>query len=97
MSGSADSSISESGMAENMGVEVGIATPSVTGQKLFPLPVFVDRHLEFRWSAIVCQRRSTSGSVPSVKLKLGVVENLGVQPLKSRRNILLSKVISSSF
>ena len=54
MSGSADSSISESGMAENMGVEVGIATPSVTGQKLFPLPVFVDSLLEFRWSAIVC-------------------------------------------
>ena len=27
------------GMAENMGVELGIAAPSVTGQKLFPLPV----------------------------------------------------------
>ena len=46
-SGSVDSSISESGMAENIGVEVEIAAPSVTGQKLFPLPVFAGRHLEF--------------------------------------------------
>ncbi len=38
-SGSVGSSISESGMAENMGVEVEIAAPSVTGQKLFLLPV----------------------------------------------------------
>ena len=37
-SGSVDSSISESGMADNMGVEVEIAAPSVTGQKLFTLP-----------------------------------------------------------
>jgi hypothetical protein len=65
-------------MTENMGVEVGIAAPSVTGQKLFPLPVFAGRHLELWWSAIVYQRRSTSGSVPSVKSKSGVVENVGV-------------------
>ncbi len=38
-SGIVDSSISESGMAKHMGVEVEIAAPSVTGQKLFPLPV----------------------------------------------------------
>ena len=31
--------ISESGMVENMGVEFGIATPSLTVEKLFPLPV----------------------------------------------------------
>ena len=34
-----DRVISESGMVENMGVEVGIATPSLTVEKLFPLPV----------------------------------------------------------
>jgi len=28
-----------SGMVENMGVEVGIAAPSITIEKLFPLPV----------------------------------------------------------
>ncbi len=31
--------ISESDMAENMGVDFGIATPSITVEKLFPLPV----------------------------------------------------------
>ncbi len=34
-----DRVISESGMVENMGIEVGIATPSLTVEKLFPLPV----------------------------------------------------------
>ena len=33
--------IYELGMVENMGVEVGIATPSLTVEKLFPLPVSV--------------------------------------------------------
>ncbi len=37
--GSVGSGISESGMAENMGVEVEIAAPSVTVEKLFQLPV----------------------------------------------------------
>ena len=78
MSGSVDSSISESVMTENMGVEVGIAAPPITGQKLFQLPVFASRHLEFWWSAIVYQRRSPSGSVTSVKSKSGVVEIAGV-------------------
>ncbi len=35
--GNVASSVSESGMAENMGIEVEIA--SVTGKRLFPLPV----------------------------------------------------------
>ena len=34
-----DRVISESGIVDNMGVEVGIATPSLTVEKLFPLPV----------------------------------------------------------
>ncbi len=57
----------KSGMVDNVGVAVGIAAPSLAFQKLFPLPVFAVRHLEFWWSAIVYQRQSTSGSVPSVK------------------------------
>jgi hypothetical protein len=52
--------------------------PSLAVQKLFPLPVFAGRHLEFWWSAIVYQRRPTSDSVPSVKSKSGVVESFGV-------------------
>ena len=41
MSGDVGSIISELAMAENinMGVEVGIAAPSITVEKLFPLPV----------------------------------------------------------
>ncbi len=65
-------------MAENMGVEVEIVAPSVAGQKLFPLPVFAGRHLDFWWSAIAYQRRSTSGGVLCVKAKSGLVENVGV-------------------
>ncbi len=47
MSDKVDIVISESAMAENMGVEVGIAAPSLAVQKLLPLPVFAGRHLEF--------------------------------------------------
>ena len=38
-SGNVDKVISESGMIETMGVEVEIAAPSHTVEKLFPLPV----------------------------------------------------------
>ncbi len=68
----------KSGMVDNVGIAVGIAAPSLAVQKLFPLPVFAGRHLEFLWHAIVYQRQSTSGNVPSVKSKSGVVENVGV-------------------
>ncbi len=80
MSGSVDTVKSESGMVENMGVEVGIAAPSLTVQKLFPLPVWLPAILIFgslSSSTNVDQRRRTSGSVPSVKSKSSVVENVG--------------------
>ncbi len=57
----------KSGVVDNVGIAVGIAAPSVAVQNLFPLPVLVGRHLEFLWSAIIYQRQSTSGNVPSVK------------------------------
>ncbi len=63
----------KSGMVDNVGIAVGIAAPSLAVQKLFPLPIFVGRHLDFLWSAIVYQRRSTSGSVTSIKSKWDVV------------------------
>ncbi len=65
-SGNVGGDIVKSGMVDNVGVAVGIAAPSVAVQTLFPFPVFAGRHLGFWWSAIVYQRRSTSGSVPSV-------------------------------
>ena len=70
--------IVKSSMVDNVGITVGISAPSLAVQTLFPLPIFVGRHLEFLWSAIVYQRRSTSQSVPSGKSKSGVVENVGV-------------------
>ncbi len=39
MSGNVDSNKSESGMVANVGVAVGIASPSLSVQKLFLLPV----------------------------------------------------------
>ena len=40
MSGNVGSDISKSGMVENMGVAVEIASPSLSVQKLFLLPVY---------------------------------------------------------
>ncbi len=71
----------EPAMAENMGVEVGIAAPSFAVQKLFPLPVLLAAILNFgslSSSTNVDQRRPTSGSVLSVKSKSDVVENMGL-------------------
>ncbi len=39
MSDPAGSAISKSGMVENVGVAVGIASPALSVQTLFPLPV----------------------------------------------------------
>jgi len=77
-SGNVGGDIVKSGMVHNVGVAVGIAAPSLAVQKLFPLPVFPGRHLGLWWYTIVYQPLSTSGSVPSVKSKSGVVENVGV-------------------
>ena len=78
-SGNVRGDIVKSGMVDNVGIVIGIAAPSLAVQKLFPLPVFADRHLEFWWpSVIVYQRRSTAVSIHSVKSKSGVVENVGV-------------------
>ncbi len=76
-SGNVRGDIVKSGMVDNVEIAVGFAARSLAVQKLFTLPVFADRHLEFWWPVIVYQRRSTAGSVPSVKLKSGVVEKWG--------------------
>ena len=67
-----------SGMVDNVGIAVGIATPSLA------LKSYI--HFRFCWptslisvmyNAIVDQRRLTSGNVLSVTSKSGVVENVG--------------------
>ncbi len=62
-SGNVRGDIVKSGMVDNMGIAVGIAALSVAVQKLFPLPVFAGRHLEFWWlpsSANVGQPQAVS-------------------------------------
>ena len=71
----------QSGMVDNVGIAVGIATPSLAVQKLFPLPILPAAILNFGSlppSTNVDQRRQTSCSVLSVQSKSGVVENVGV-------------------
>ncbi len=46
-SGNVRGDIVKSSVVDNVGVAVGIAAPSLAVQTLFPLPVFVVRHLEF--------------------------------------------------
>ncbi len=67
-------------MVDNVGIAVGIATPSFAVYALFPLPVLLAAILNFgslSSSTNVDQRRPTSGSVLSVKSKSSVVENVG--------------------
>ena len=66
-------------MAENVGVAVEIASPSLSVQKLFPLPVLLAAILNFgslSSSTNVGQRRQASGSVIRVKSKSCVVDNV---------------------
>ncbi len=66
----------QSGMVDNVGIAVGIATPSFAVYTLFPLPVLLAAILNFgslSSSTDVDQRRPTSGSILSVKSKSGVV------------------------
>jgi len=66
----------KSGVVDNMGIVVGIATPSLTIQPLFQLPVLLTAILYFvslPSSTNVDQRRLTSDSVLSVTLKFGML------------------------
>ncbi len=67
MSADVGSVIFGSGMVENVGVAVGIASPSVSVQKLFPLPV--------SWTTFDFPM---SANVDSAISKSGMVENVGV-------------------
>ena len=67
------------GMVDNVGIAVGIATPSLAVQKLFPLPVSLADILNFGSllsSTNVDQRWTTSGGFLGVNSKSAMVENL---------------------
>ena len=70
MESSVGSAIFTSGVAENMGVAVGIASPSLLVQKLFPFPVCIAAILSFGYWLM-------SGSVGTAISKSGMVENVG--------------------
>ena len=74
MSGNVGSDISKSSMVANIGVAVGIASLSVSVQKLFLLPVSwptINHILPFRG-------RPMSGNVGSDISESGMVANVGV-------------------
>ena len=49
MSGCVGSAISRSGMVENVGVAVGVASPALSAEMFFPLPLFTSGfHFRFR-------------------------------------------------
>ena len=89
------SGISESGMVENVGVAAEIASPSLSVQKLFPLPVRIFDILRSR-----C--RPMSGHVVSGISESGVAENVGVaveiaSPSLSVQKLFLLPVSTSGF
>ena len=66
-------------MVGNVEIAVGIATPSLAVQKLFPLPVSLAAILNFGSppsSPNVDQRNPTSADVLGVKSKSAMVENV---------------------
>jgi hypothetical protein len=69
------SAMSKSGMVENMEVAVEIASPSLSVQKLFPLPVCV---VDVRVPDAGSLCRTTSGRVVSRISESGVAGNVGV-------------------
>ena len=72
MSGNVGSVISESGIAENVGVSVGTALKSMSVQKVFILPVLVAAILNFGCRPVSGHVVSTSSAIS----KSGVVENV---------------------
>ena len=75
MSGNVGSDISNSGMVAYVGLAVGIASPSVSVQKLFPLPVSTSG---FVADTCVSDVGRCRGHIGSVKFGSDVVQNMGV-------------------
>ncbi len=84
MSGRVGSTISMLGMLENVGVAVGIASPSVSVQNLFPLPV--------SWPTFEFPMSVMSADVGSVIFCSGVVENVGVAVGIAAKSVSVQKL-----
>ena len=88
MSGNVGSVISASSMVENVGVAAGTASPALTVQQLFPLPVFVAsilssgcRPMSCNVGSVISELRMSANVVQcvgSVISELSMVENVGM-------------------
>ena len=91
--------ISMSGMVQNVGLAIGIASPSLSVQKLFLLPVCV---VDIRVPNAGFRFRPTSGRVASGISVPDVTENVGVaveiaSPSLSVQKLFLLPVSTSGF
>ncbi len=78
MSGRVDSAI-ESGIVENVGVAVGIASLTLSVRVLFPLPVFNSCfHFRFRGRRFRFPMLADVGPCQQCYFESGLVENMGV-------------------
>ncbi len=85
MSGRVGSVISKSGVVDNVGVAVGIASPSVSVQKLFPLPV----PWPTLWLPDVCLCRTMS----AVSYSSRALSKMWHQPIESRGYVFQFKIM----
>jgi len=90
MSGNVRSDIFRSGMVDNVRIAVGIATPSLAIQKLFPLPVSLAAILKFGSlpSSINVDQRLPMSAMSSMSSQSRPWSKIWRQPLESHRNLL---------
>ena len=85
MSGRVGSVISKSGVVDNVGVAVGIASPSVSFQKLFPLP--------FPWPTSWVPDVGICRTMSPVSYSSRALSKMWHQPIESRRYVFQFKRI----
>ena len=83
MSGRVGSVISKSGVVDNVGVDVGIASPSVSVQKLFPLPV--------PWPTLCLPDVGLCRAMSAVSYSSRTLSKIWRQPIDSRRYVFQFK------
>ncbi len=83
MSGRVGSVISKSGMVENVGLAVEIASPSVSVQKVFPLPV--------PWPTLWLPEVGLCRTMSAVSWSSSALSKIWRQPIESRRYVFQFK------
>ncbi len=75
--------ISKSGVVDNVGVDVGIASPSVSVQKVFPLPV--------PWPTLWLPDVGLCRTMSAVSVSSRALSKMWHQPIESRRYVFQFK------